>query len=162
MWWLDRAVKAEIKLWKLLLQHGGTVTLTTLSHSSKCGYCDGWTVLYKQKWKWHCDMPVFKLLLQHGGTLTSTDVYQHWQSVADVTVPPCCKNRNKSARYSVYLSRVYTGSDYCIHSTVYSTTAQHCWRENKLYYLIHLSTRSWRVNIWSTFIVSKFDLIWIQ
>jgi hypothetical protein len=42
-------------------------------------------------------MPVFKLLLQYGGTVTSTDVYQNWQSVADVTVPPCCKSRNKSA-----------------------------------------------------------------
>jgi hypothetical protein len=37
-------------VFKLLLQHCGTVTLTALSHSSKCGYCDdGWTGLYKQK-----------------------------------------------------------------------------------------------------------------
>jgi hypothetical protein len=59
-------------------------------------------------------MPVFKLLLQYGGTVTSTDVYQHWQSVADVTVPPCCKSRNKRARYSVYLSRVYSMGCACV------------------------------------------------
>ena len=74
---------------------------------AKCGYCDCWTVLYKQKWKWYCDMPVFKLLLQHSEMVTSTDIFKSWQIGVNVTVPPFCKSRNKKVRYSVYLSRVY-------------------------------------------------------